>query len=309
MASKEITEEVLAMLRKNVTSKEIAKKIGVSIQVVQGIKAHFTMGKYGDLIKSKEIIFISELSEKNDVTEKAKAIFNGYIHSKKIDIDNKEDLKQALFNFAKLMSQITSHDKNLREIAKIEIRQFSKVSIPNDGNEKKINLQNRWRKWTNQEISEITSLWTAPGSEKNLLTLEKFSKENNRSYFAMVIRLYQIGLITLFQGDDLCIAINAPQLLSEKFPHQSDKKIDGETEIGHEDTELELDLTLSTHSCLSCGQFIPSARMKASPYTNHCTKCQSNLEKRHDYHRYIDEGIAGTRESHKLLYGQDYFRK
>jgi hypothetical protein len=39
------------------------------------------------------------------------------------------------------------------------------------------------------------------------------------------------------------------------------------------------------------------------PHALRCAKCQSLVEKYIDYHQYIDEGLAGTREAHKHIRG------
>jgi len=52
-----------------------------------------------------------------------------------------------------------------------------------------------------------------------------------------------------------------------------------------------------------CGAVIPALRAK-DPSVSRCSGCQSDYEKTHDTRRYIDEGIAGTREEHKKMRSQ-----
>ncbi|MFP5392049.1 MAG: GIY-YIG nuclease family protein [Gammaproteobacteria bacterium] len=50
MASDELRKQILEQLRSGQTSsKVIAQQLGVSAQVVMGVKSHWTLGKYGDL--------------------------------------------------------------------------------------------------------------------------------------------------------------------------------------------------------------------------------------------------------------------
>ena len=50
MASDELRQQILERLRTGQTSsKVIAQQLGVSAQVVMGVKSHWTLGKYGDL--------------------------------------------------------------------------------------------------------------------------------------------------------------------------------------------------------------------------------------------------------------------
>lgn len=60
--------------------------------------------------------------------------------------------------------------------------------------------------------------------------------------------------------------------------------------------------------CDDCGDIIPKERLRAVPHTNHCTDCQAQLESvnPNSYTRRIDEGLAGTREGHKRMRGQQW---
>lgn len=50
MASPELTQEIVALLRQGVSSADIAERLGVSPPVVWGVKAHWRLGKYGDAV-------------------------------------------------------------------------------------------------------------------------------------------------------------------------------------------------------------------------------------------------------------------
>ena len=62
----------------------------------------------------------------------------------------------------------------------------------------------------------------------------------------------------------------------------------------------------SIRLCIDCGEQITEARVKALPDTTRCVGCQSRLESSapNSHVRKIDEGLAGTREGHKRMRGQ-----
>jgi RNA polymerase-binding transcription factor DksA len=65
-----------------------------------------------------------------------------------------------------------------------------------------------------------------------------------------------------------------------------------------------IDIDLSLRPCLKCGKRIPKERILRIPDARHCVACLSSLEG--DFRNYIDEGIAGTREEHKLIRGKNW---
>lgn len=58
--------------------------------------------------------------------------------------------------------------------------------------------------------------------------------------------------------------------------------------------------------CIDCGLNIPPARVAAVPSVSRCLKCQSAFENTRDTHPRIEEGLAGTREGHKKMRGQQW---
>lgn len=63
-----------------------------------------------------------------------------------------------------------------------------------------------------------------------------------------------------------------------------------------------VDFDISLRPCAICGQRIPRERTLKNPDARHCVTCLSSLEG--DFRHYIDEGIAGTREEHKVIRGK-----
>jgi len=63
-----------------------------------------------------------------------------------------------------------------------------------------------------------------------------------------------------------------------------------------------IDFDISLRPCVICGQRIPRERTLKNPDARHCVTCLSSLEG--DFRHYIDEGIAGTREEHKVIRGK-----
>jgi RNA polymerase-binding transcription factor DksA len=64
------------------------------------------------------------------------------------------------------------------------------------------------------------------------------------------------------------------------------------------------DVELSLRPCVKCGNRIPRERTMKNPDAIHCVTCLSLLEG--DFRQYIDEGIAGTREEHKSIRGENW---
>ena len=114
------------------------------------------------------------------------------------------------------------------------------------------------------------------------------------------------------EGDSLCLAVGTPILLSES--NVAKDHTEGQTQsmqgdhLGFNGPDPEEDGGDPSDivPCVKCGQPIPSARLKAKPDAVRCARCQTLVEQDADYHQYIDEGLAGTREAHKRMRGQDW---
>jgi RNA polymerase-binding transcription factor DksA len=58
--------------------------------------------------------------------------------------------------------------------------------------------------------------------------------------------------------------------------------------------------------CEACQQPIPEERLRSVPRAQYCVRCQSRSESDHDTKRYVDEGLAGSREDHKKMRGRQW---
>ena len=66
-------------------------------------------------------------------------------------------------------------------------------------------------------------------------------------------------------------------------------------------------MTLPTERfCTSCQEPIPEERLASLPNTRYCVRCQGQSEAGHDTKRYLDEGLAGSRDDHKKMRGRQW---
>jgi RNA polymerase-binding transcription factor DksA len=63
---------------------------------------------------------------------------------------------------------------------------------------------------------------------------------------------------------------------------------------------------LSTRLCEGCRKPIAAERLKSVPDSRQCVECQTKSEKEGDTRRYVNEGLAGTREDHKKMRGKQW---
>lgn len=320
MASKQTTEQVIGLIKSGMRSTDIATTLRISLPTVQGIKSQLTMKeRTSEKLNSLAMGDINHSLDDSVVKAKSEAIINGYFLEKSISRPTPEELRTSLRDFSVLMAQLTSTSKLVRDSAKQAIRQFvnnheeaSSASLNKELTTESTSDQpetNRGKRWTQAEQDSLIEAWKDLSSKRDVTTVLKLSEKHDRTELAIIVRLFQASLITMAQGDELCVASQTPILISEKYTSPT-KSFSKETKTTTPTPSSELsassgDESVSARLCVECFQSIPSARLKASPYTHHCTKCLSKLEKRLDYHQYIDEGIAGTREEHKRMRGQD----
>lgn len=55
MASSQVTQAIVALLREGISSAEIAERLNVSPPVVWGVKAHWRLGRYGDAVSGNQL--------------------------------------------------------------------------------------------------------------------------------------------------------------------------------------------------------------------------------------------------------------
>lgn len=54
-------------------------------------------------------------------------------------------------------------------------------------------------------------------------------------------------------------------------------------------------------ACIDCGQIIPKERLSLIPAAQRCLACQNEYEQSHEFRRFADEGLAGSRADNKKL--------
>ncbi len=326
MVSKEITEKVIALIESGTRSSDIAKKLKISVQTVQGIKAHLTLKNR----TSKDLNILTRSNhnyklEASTVEAKSKAIINGYFLRNSISNPTNDELKSSLKDLSLLIAQLTSPSKIVRDSAKQSVKQLvnnDEDKTQTSSNEEITSAEspaaqmesNRGKRWTQAEQASLIKAWGDLSSTRDAMTVRQLSAKHDRTELAIITRLFQASLITMAQGDELCIASQTPILISERFtPNNTSPKSNPpliQTNKSLSTIQVvstkEHDNSEKVRLCVECFQSIPQARLLVSPYTYHCTKCLSRLEKRIDYHQYIDEGLAGTREEHKHIRGRNW---
>lgn len=321
MADRETIMSIVGLLRQGWSSAAIAKELKVSQPTVWAVRGNLTQGKYGDKppLASESV----DVEDGYDPAKKSAAILAGYWSTVASNSGMSSD---AAVEFSRLLALITSPRKAERDQAKIEIRNFaekggwkntSKASVSqltattDDDSEKHpaAKRPNRWRRWTDEEQERLLNYWSASDCTRDEKALKQVSDLIIRSPLAVVCRLFKIGLISVDQGNALCISANTSVLLSETnlVKPQVDKSNQlAEIAVDVENVDSEespADEVPSARICISCTTPIPVSRLTLVPHALRCARCQSDVEKSTDYHQYIDEGLAGTREAHKILRG------
>lgn len=316
MASGKEIIEVVALLRQGLGSDEIVTRLNIAPPVVWGIKAHWRMGKYGDKF---DVHGEQDESHSDNVNKKAKAIVFGFISqaSHKGVVDDLPML--AADEFAGLLARLTSSSKQLRDEAKRRVRDLAA-----SGECRISSLQNevpapppkagktRYRRWLDADEKLLAREWEGAACARDSESVDRLSRLFERSPLAIIIRLHKLGLVTTEEGDVLCATANAPILLSERSdiaasgqnesrPAEGAVEVSGDTSGGDN-----LSDEASDRVCVECGRFIPAARIELIPTALRCAGCESMAEKSSDFHRYVDEGIAGSRDEHKKMRARDW---
>ncbi len=310
-------------LRQGLSSSLIAEKLCVSPPTVWAVRANLTQGKYDD--KPTLIAESKEHADGYDHAKKSAAIMAGYWNSV-ANHDKPGTPSDAAVEFSRLLALITSPRKAERDLAKSSIRDFaenggwnyrSKITFSSSVDVESSTLEkspqgkrpNKWRRWSEDEQALLLQVWADPNGKRDSLTLHELSDQLSRTPLAMIIRLFKFELISLDEGNALCLAAKTPILLSETNVVNSNDleakqllEVDDVVEIA-ELAETESKNASTERICINCTKPIPAARLKLVPLALRCAKCQSFVEKTSDYHQYIDEGLAGTREAHKLMRG------
>ena len=320
MTDREKIMSIVGLLRQGLSSSSIAEQLSVSPPTVWAVKANLTQGKYGDKPISDEKS--SESSVGYDHTQKSKAIMAGY----KSTADAIANTSDAAVEFSRLLALITSPRKSERDSAKNTIRELAKRggwaiaseitasnpvdTIPDASEDSAVvKPHNRWRRWTEEEETQLVSSWSAADCLRDATALHQISTVIDRSPLALVCRLFKFGMVSVEQGNSLCLDAKTSVLLSETNLVKSkvvNEKNSPRTEVEAEIAEIEdfeIEDVPSTRICLTCTNPISASRLNVVPHALRCAKCQSLVEKNIDYHQYIDEGLAGTREAHKHMRG------
>ena len=69
--------------------------------------------------------------------------------------------------------------------------------------------------WTKEEKALIAEIWCDPSSSRDEHVIRILSDDTGRSPWAIIIRLYQEGIISIPDGDILCRSLHTPKMLSE----------------------------------------------------------------------------------------------
>lgn len=162
--------QILALLREGkLKSREIAEKVGVSPQVVWGIKSHWVLGKYGDHAPSKESVAVKSSEALKIVRSLSEGVdpFTGEVFPTDSPYQNPQVVR-ALYAAVRLLEQS-------------EERQRRESRLP----------ANAGRPWTQDEDKQLVERFDASTSINDL------ARQHNRTQGAIQARLHKLGKITL----------------------------------------------------------------------------------------------------------------
>lgn len=164
---------------------------------------------------------------------KAAAILAGFL-SEFVSGSGKESVfREAAWEFASLLSALTAMNAGTRDLAKRRIRELAKSGgwsndkqqpqcakpkaiFPLDDKTKTTRPRKAGGTWSKDETEMTRQQWLS--SSRDQISIKAIANTTGRSEFAIIIRLYRLGLMTLHHGDALCRELQTAKLLSEVDP-------------------------------------------------------------------------------------------
>jgi hypothetical protein len=161
---------------------------------------------------------------------KATAILAGFLRQHVASNATESAFRETAWEFARLLASVTSADAEVRDIAKKRVRELAKgggwtvtreplaipagQGFPSD-NQIQVEPTHKRRAgtWSKEQNKAICQQWAASKCDAD--SIRSISSASGRSPLAIIIRLHRLGLLHLDHGDELCLQVQAPKLLSE----------------------------------------------------------------------------------------------
>lgn len=171
------------------------------------------------------------MTQETDIFVKATAILAGQLADQARNYSTSTRMQSTAEELAQLLAALTSSSAASRKAAKIRVRELallgqwnphppSSATRPHEPNEAPQAQQlpqpkKRSGTWAHVETDMVVSCWKAPDAIRDVVLITKLTQLTGRTPLAIIIHLYRHRAITLNEGDNLCLAINATRLLSE----------------------------------------------------------------------------------------------
>lgn len=223
MASKEAISRINALLEQNIPSADIARMLDVSPQTVWAVKGNRTQ-------KNRAALNSADASTvHHQIALKAVAIVTGALANSAASVPKEDAYRELALTFASLLSQLTCPDRSTRESAKRTIREHASAggwptghpgNSVDDTNQAKAHTdggkpaRSAPRRWSPDEVMRVIDSWTDERTEGTSADVLRISESLRRTPLAIIIRLWQEGMISLDQGDNLCELCRTPRKLS-----------------------------------------------------------------------------------------------
>ena len=171
------------------------------------------------------------MTQPPDIFIKATAILAGQLADQARNNSVSSRMQSAAEELAGLLAALTSSDAAERKSAKSRVRELAvlgqwKPRLPSAASHQCDPLdapnaqslpppKKRSGTWSHIETDTVVSYWKAPDAIRNATLIFELVQLTGRTALAIIIHLYRHGVLTMEEGDDLCLATNTARLLSE----------------------------------------------------------------------------------------------
>lgn len=169
------------------------------------------------------------VDKQESLSTKSTAILAGFLKEQVVAGQGHVRIQDAAEPFALLLSMLTDSDKAVRAAAKCRVKTLAAnggwlAPIKPRANSPKSTLacaegkettRKRSGSWSDLEKAQVAGKWSAPASTHDAECIKTICEETGRSPLAVIIRLFQEGMISVLEADGLCLTSGASRRLSE----------------------------------------------------------------------------------------------
>ena len=169
------------------------------------------------------------VDKQESLSTKSTAILAGFLKEQVVAGQGHVRIQDAAEPFALLLSMLTDSDKAVRAAAKCRVKTLAVnggwlAPIKPRANSPKSNLacvegkettRKRSGSWSDLEKTQVVGKWSDPASKHDAECIKTICEETGRSPLAVIIRLFQEGMISVPEADGLCLTTGASRRLSE----------------------------------------------------------------------------------------------